>query len=223
MAVRVADDVRLLDPVFVLGFAALLFGVNITMIETLQPLLNDRFAQGSLMFSLQYGGLILALVLFASPFGTLGDRLGRRPFVVVAWLVLVPATFVQGFVVTSAGMLLTRLLQGLASAMAFAPAVALVGDVAERDGRGAGTQLAVFSMLLGVGLATGPLYSGFLVQFGYPVPFVTAAVLATVAGVLVYTQVPETHEAIVDGRMDDLWTRLRRRVRTGAVAAGRRE
>ena len=208
-----SDDAdRLLDPVFVGGLSALLFGINISMIETLQPMINERLAQGSFMFSLQYGGLILALVLFASPFGTLGDRFGRRPFIVGAWFILIPATFVQGYVVTSTGMLVTRLLQGVASAMAFAPAVAMVGDFAEQENAGVGTQLAVFSMLLGIGLSIGPLYSGFLVQFGYKVPFVTAAVLAALAAALVYTQIPETHEAIVDGRMDDLWTRLRRRL-----------
>lgn len=216
------DDGRTLDPVFVGGLSALLFGISISMIETLQPMINQRLAQGSFMFSLQYGGLILALVLFASPFGTLGDRFGRRPFILGAWFLLVPATAVQGFAVTSTGMLVTRLLQGIAAAMAFAPAVAMVGDFAEQENSGAGTQLAVFSMLLGIGLAVGPLYSGLLVQFGYPVPFVTAAALATAAAALVYTQIPETHEAIVDGRMDDLWTRLRSRVGAGTATTGRR-
>lgn len=214
-----SDDAdRLLDPVFVGGLSALLFGINISMVETLQPMINERLAQGSFMFSLQYGGLILALVLFASPFGTLGDRFGRRPFIVSAWFILVPATFVQGYVDTSIGMLVTRLLQGIASAMAFAPAIAMVGDFAEQENAGVGTQLAVFSMLLGIGLSVGPLYSGFLVQFGYEVPFVTAAVFAALAAALVYTQIPETHEAIVNGRMEDLCTRLRRRLSPDTTA-----
>lgn len=207
-------DGRLFDPVFVGGLTALVFGINISMIEPLQPMINDRLGQGSFLFSLQYGGLILVQVLLLSPFGRLGDRFGRRPFVVATWFVLVPATFAQGFVSTPAGMLATRLLQGFAAAMAFAPAVALVGDLAEREESGAGTQLALFSMLLGIGLAVGPMYSGFLVGFGYPVPFVTAALVAVLAGALVYTQIPETHAAIVDGEMDPLSVRLRERMRS---------
>lgn len=207
-----ASEETLLDPVVVGGLAALLFGICIAMIEPLSPIINERLDQTSFMFSLQYGIFILALVVFASPFGRLGDRFGRRPFIVAAWGILIPATIVQGYVTTSTGMLIARLGQGVAAAMAFAPAVAMVGDLAEREGTGVGTQLAVFSMLLGVGLAIGPAYSGFLVQYGFAVPFVTAAGLAVVAAVLVYTQIPETHTGIVNGEVDDIWTRLRSRL-----------
>jgi MFS family permease len=206
---------RVLDPVFVGGLAALLFGICIAMIEPLSPIINERLSQSSLMFSLQYGGLIVALVVFASPFGTLGDRYGRRPFIVGAWFVLVPATVVQGYVDSSVGLLAARLAQGFAAAMAFAPAIAMVGDFAEREDSGSGTQMAVFSMLLGIGLAVGPAFSGFLVEFGFAVPFVAAAVMAVFAAVLVYTQIPETHARIVSGDMDPLWTRLRRRAGLG--------
>lgn len=207
-----SDDAdRVLDPVFVGGLAALLFGICISMIEPLSPIINERFSQSSFMFSLQYGAFILALVVFASPFGTLGDRFGRRPFILGAWFILVPATVVQGYVDTSMGLLVARIAQGVAAAMAFAPAIAMVGDFAEREEAGSGTQMAVFSMLLGIGLSVGPAFSGFLVTYGFAVPFVAAGAMAVLAAVLVYTQIPETHARIVEGEMEPLWTRLRRR------------
>ena len=47
-------------------------------------------------------------------------------------------------------------------------------------------------MAFGSGVAFGPLLSGFLVAFGFVVPFAVGAALAAVGAVLVRTQVEET-------------------------------
>jgi MFS family permease len=47
-------------------------------------------------------------------------------------------------------------------------------------------------MGFGLGTAIGPLASGFLVRFGFVVPFAVGASLAAVALVVVYSQVQET-------------------------------
>jgi predicted MFS family arabinose efflux permease len=49
-------------------------------------------------------------------------------------------------------------------------------------------------MAFGLGVAIGPLTSGFLERFGFAVPFVAGAVLSAVALVVVYSQVGETLE-----------------------------
>lgn len=82
-----------------------------------------------------------------------------------------------------------RFAQGVAGAMVFTPALALAGDFAPEDG--SGSTLSVLTMAFGLGIAVGPLLSGFLVTFGFPVPFVIGAALASVGVVLVATQVEE--------------------------------
>lgn len=200
---EVAFEVRgrdqLLDPVFVLSVAAFFFGVTLTMIATIQPVINERLGQSSAWFGLQYSAFLVAMVLLSLPFGALSDRTGRRPWLLWAWLVLAPATLVQGFVTTPVQMLVARVGQGIASAMAFAPAVAMVGDHAVHTDTGAGSRLSMFTMFMGVGLATGPLVSGALVDFGYPVPFVFATALSAVGFVLVYAQTEETHREFRGG------------------------
>jgi MFS family permease len=47
-------------------------------------------------------------------------------------------------------------------------------------------------MAFGLGTALGPLLSGYLVRFGFVVPFAFGDALGLVALVLVYTQVEET-------------------------------
>jgi MFS family permease len=88
-------------------------------------------------------------------------------------------------------MLGARFLQGIAVALVFAPSLALAGDLA---GEGqSGTTLSVLTMSFGLGVAVGPLASGFLFNVGsFQTPFTVGAALAVLALVLTYTQVEET-------------------------------
>ncbi len=87
-------------------------------------------------------------------------------------------------------MVVARFVQGAAVAMVFAPSLALAGDLA---GEGeSGTTLSVLTMAFGLGVAVGPLVSGFLERFGFAVPFAFGAALAVVALVVTYSQVDET-------------------------------
>jgi MFS family permease len=93
-------------------------------------------------------------------------------------------------VTTSIGMLLTRIGQGIAGALVFAPGFALAGDIANQ--RDSGTKLSILAMSFGLGTALGPLMAGYLVRYGFITPFASGAVLATIGFGLVYTQVEET-------------------------------
>ncbi len=185
-----SESDTLLDPIFTLAVAGMFMAIAIGLIATLEPVINERLGQHTAWFGLQFGAFVLAQILLQIPIGAASDRWGRRPFVLLGLAVLVPATLAQGLVTTSWGMLLTRIGQGISGAMVFAPGLALAGDLA--DARNAGTKLSVLTMSFGLGTAIGPLAAGFLVRFGYPIPFVFGAALALVGVVLVYTQVEET-------------------------------
>jgi MFS family permease len=101
--------------------------------------------------------------------------------------------FAQGVVTDPLLMLGARFVQGVAVAFVFAPSLALAGDLA-REGQ-SGTQLSILTMAFGLGVALGPLVSGFLVSFGFLVPFAFGTGLAVLALALVFTQVEETIDA----------------------------
>lgn len=180
---------RLLDPIFTLGVSALFMAIAIGLIGTLEPIINDRLGQHTTWFGLQFGAFVLAQVVLQIPVGKASDRFGRRPFLLAGLAVLIPATFAQGFVTSSMGMLATRIGQGVAGALVFAPGLALAGDIAtDRD---SGSKLSVLTMSFGLGTAMGPLAAGALVGFGFVVPFAFGAGLAALGLVLVYSQVAE--------------------------------
>lgn len=182
----------LLDPVFTLGVASLFMAIGIALLSAIEPSVNTHLNQGATLFGIEFAAFVLVQVLVQTPIGRASDRYGRRPFILAGLVVLAPATVVQGLVVEPWQMIAARSLQGLAAAMVFAPALALAGDLA-REGT-SGTQLSVLTMAFGLGTALGPLASGFLIRYGYSIPFVFGGLLACLGIVLVYTQVQETIE-----------------------------
>jgi MFS family permease len=179
-----------LDPVFTLGVASFFMAVGIALFATLGGIVNERLAQDATMFGLQFAAFVLAQILLQAPIGRATDFFGRKPFIVLGMALLVPTTLVQGIVLDPWSMFAARFAQGVAGALVFAPALALAGDLAPA-GRSGGT-LSVLTMAFGFGVALGPLSSGFLVAFGFLVPFAFGAALAAVGAVLVWTQVEET-------------------------------
>lgn len=185
-----AADGRTLDPIFTLALAGLFMAIAIGLIAALEPIINERLNQHTTWFGIQFGAFVLSQVVLQLPVGKASDRWGRRPFLLVGLGILIPATLAQGMVTTSIGMLLTRIGQGIAGALVFAPGFALAGDIANT--RDSGTKLSMLTMSFGLGTALGPLTAGYLVRFGFMTPFAVAAGLATLGFGLVYTQVEET-------------------------------
>ena len=181
------------DPVFVLGVGTFFMATTIALFATLEGPVRARLDESTFLFSVQFAAVVIANVVFQVPVGRASDRYGRRPFILVGFLVLVPSVFAQGVVTTPTAMLAARFFQGVAVACVFAPALALAGDLA--GDRGSGTTLSVLTMAFGLGVALGPLASGVLFNVGgFAAPFTFGAVLAVLALVLTYSQVEDTLE-----------------------------
>jgi len=180
-----------LDPVFVLGVGTFLMATTIALFATLEGPIRTRLGESTFMFSVQFAAVVIANVMFQVPIGRASDRIGRRPFVVAGFAVLVPSVYAQGIVMNPWLMLGARFVQGIAVALVFAPSLALAGDLA--SDRGSGTTLSVLTMAFGLGVAAGPLASGVLYNLGgFSTPFTVGAVLAVAALGLTYWQVEET-------------------------------
>jgi len=186
----------LLDSVFVLGVGTFFMATTIALFATLEGPIRARLDEGTFLFSVQFAAVVIANVVLQVPVGRASDTYGRRPFLLAGFVILVPAVFAQGVLHDPYLMLGARLLQGVAVAFVFAPALALAGDLA---GEGqSGTTLSVLTMAFGLGVAVGPLASGFLYNVGqFSTPFTFGTVLSLAALVLVYTQVEES--LIADG------------------------
>ncbi|PSQ70100.1 MAG: MFS transporter [Bacteroidetes bacterium QH_2_64_26] len=183
-----------LDTIFALGLATLVMAACMALLSAIEPEVNARLGQGPFLFAVEFVALIAALAAVQPIVGRASDRLGRKPFILIGLLALIPTTLLQGLVQSPWQMIGMRVLQGVAGALVFAPALALAGDHTEEGQSGA--QLAVLTVSFGLGISAGQLVAGFFVQFGFVVPFVVGSVCAAAGAVLVLTQVEASEQAL---------------------------
>lgn len=180
---------KLFNPIFTLGVISLLMAACIALLAPIEPIVNERLNQGPFLFAVEFAAFIGTQALVQPLLGTLSDSYGRKRFIVWGLIGLIPATLLQGIVIAPWQMIVARLLQGVTAAMVFAPALALAGDLAKKGQ--AGSQLSILTVSFGLGIAFGQFISGFLVEYGYFVPFGAGATLAGLGLLLVYTQVDD--------------------------------
>ena len=130
-----------------------------------------------------FAGFNLIYGLASSPFGRLSDRFGKRPLIVIGWLIYAGTYlgFARATGLVAVGLLLIP--YGLYYALTEGVGRALIADVAPSGSRGAafgifGGANGAAALLASVG--AGALYA----RFGPPTPFYIGAGLAGVAAVL---------------------------------------
>ncbi|MGH7571759.1 MAG: MFS transporter [Gemmatimonadota bacterium] len=173
-----------------LGVAMFVMAADIAMMATLENEFNARLGQTAIGFGLAFSALTGSRLLFQIPLGSLSDRVGRRPLVIAGLLVLAPATATLGLVATTVQLVGARFAQGVATAAVAAPAFAMGADLSWEGGEA--RQLSVLTMGFGLGIAAGPLISGFLSLHGFELPFLVGAAMALAAAGVVWRWVPET-------------------------------
>ena len=141
------------------------------------------------MFALTRTGL-------ATIFGSLSDRYGRKKLIVYGFLfyAVVMSTFAVAQNVSH--LFILRGLQGVASAMVWPSAQAVVADSTEPKERG--RAMAYFSAAWQVSMIVSPAFGGFLAQlYGYRAPFlITGGVMLPIA-LLIQFYVSETIKSSV--------------------------
>ena len=181
---------RLFDPIFALALATLIMSIGFSLLAPIETQTNTRLSQGPFLFSIEFTAMVAALALAQPIVGRLSDKFGRRIFIVLGLVCLIPFTLAQGFSTEPWHMITARALQGVSASMVFAPALALAGDLAEKGQ--AGSQLSLLTMAFGIGISIGSLLAGYTVRFGYLTPFAVGAFMAAVGVFIVSTQVPKT-------------------------------
>jgi MFS family permease len=140
-----------------LPFYAVSFGASATQV-------------GSLVSTYAFFQLIAGPIL-----GRMSDRAGRKPLLIVSQI----GTFIGFLILAGAQSLwvvfLSRIIDG-ATAGNLSLAQAYIADVTEPQDRA--KSFAVIGIAFGIGFLIGPGISGFLAQYGYVYPILTAAGLS---------------------------------------------
>ena len=155
--------------------------MGIGLIIPVMPDLLQEIEGGDLGNAAIWGGILATVFaimqfIFGPTIGSLSDRFGRRPILLVSLVIIAVDFIVMGLAHSVWLLVLTRVIGGIAAATQ-ATAAAFISDISTAENRSA--NFGILGASFGVGFILGPLMGGFLGEFGLRVPFFAAAGLAT--------------------------------------------
>ena len=159
-------------PIFLIVLVDVL---GLTIILPLLPFYAQSFGASATQVGLLVSTYAFCQLIAGPILGKLSDHSGRKLWLIVSQI----GTFIGFLVLASAGSLwvvfLSRVIDGL-TAGNLSLAQAYIADVTEAKDRA--KSFAVIGIAFGIGFLIGPGVSGFLAQYGYVYPILTAAGLS---------------------------------------------
>src|SRR4051794_19364134 len=179
--------------------AVLAINLDTTIVNVALPSISRELDAGTRQlqwvvdaYNLAFAGLVLAA-------GSLSDRFGRRPALIVG-LVGFALASAAGALVTSGGALVAaRFAMGTFAALIFPTTLSIISNTF-RERRERAAALGIWGAVVGLGVAMGPITGGVLLeQFYWGSVFWALVPLALVTAVAAYLFVPESRDPSVPG------------------------
>lgn len=181
-------------PLIVIYAAIVLDAVGIGLIFPILPaLLSEVTHAGNVA---PYIGIMTALYaavqfVFAPVLGSLSDRIGRRPVLLISLLGAAINYLLLAFAGSLWLLFAGRAIAGLTSANV-SVATAYITDITEEDQRA--RRFGLFNAMFGIGFIIGPVLGGTLGDSWLRLPFIAAAVLNGVNLMIALVMLPESRE-----------------------------
>lgn len=181
-------------PITFILITMLLDSMGVGLIFPVMPDLIQEVHGGDISNAAIWGG-VLATVFAAMQFlfgpflGSISDRYGRRPVLLLALGAMAIDYLVMAQAWTIWLLLLGRMIGGVTAAT-HATATAYMADISKPEDKAA--NFGLIGAAFGMGFVLGPLLGGILGQWGTRAPFYAAAALAVLNFGLGYFVLPET-------------------------------
>lgn len=168
--------------------------IGISLILPIMPTLLQEVGGFALSNAAFWGSILTAVFavmqfLFGPFLGSLSDRFGRRPILLISLSVMALDYIVMAVAHTYWLLFLGRLIGGITAATP-ATTAAVMADISTPEEKA--VRFGLFGAAFGIGFILGPPLGGFLADFGTRAPFYAAAVLVGATAILGYFVMPET-------------------------------
>lgn len=168
--------------------------IGIGLIFPVMPDLMKEVTGGNLAQSAVWGGVLatsfaIMQFLFGPVMGSLSDRYGRRPILLISLGAMGIDYLAMAMAPTILLLLIARIISGIASAT-YATATAYIADITPPEDRA--RRFGLIGAGFGVGFVAGPLIGGLLAGIDIRAPFYAAAAMALVNLVFGLFVLPET-------------------------------
>jgi DHA1 family tetracycline resistance protein-like MFS transporter len=168
--------------------------MGIGLIMPVMPDLIREIDGGDIGEAALWGGILATIFavmqfLFGPTIGSLSDRYGRRPVLLIS-LVIMAFDYVLMAVAGTIWLLIIGRIIGGITAATQSTAAAYMADISKPEEKAA--NFGLIGAAFGVGFVLGPLIGGVLAEYGTRAPFWAAAFLAMANAVFGYFVLPET-------------------------------
>lgn len=168
--------------------------IGIGLIFPVMPDLIEAVTGGGLSQAALWGGLLstsfaVMQFLFGPIVGSLSDRFGRRPVLLISLGVMAAGYVGMALAVTVWMLLATRIVAGIAAAT-HSTATAFIADITPPEDRG--RRFGLIGAAFGTGFVLGPLIGGLLASIDLHLPFYAAGGLALANMIFGLIVLPET-------------------------------
>jgi len=170
--------------VLTLFFTMIVVMLGFGMIIPIMPFYIKSFgASGSALGTLMaiYGAMQL---IFAPLWGSLSDRYGRKPILMIGVLGNAIAQLIFGLSTELWMLFAARALSGILSSATLPTAMAYIGDITSPEQRGG--KMGMIGAAMGIGMVIGPGAGGWLAERSLSLPFFLASALSFLALILIF-------------------------------------
>ena len=140
-----------------------------------------------LLVGMVVGGYALTQALFQVPFGTMSDKIGRKPTLLVGLIIFLVGSIICAYSTDIYTLMLGRFLQGAGAIGSVI--TAMISDLVEEEVRGKAMAImgATIAMSFALAMGLGPVIGA---SYGVDTLFLITAVLSIFAMILLFTKVP---------------------------------
>jgi DHA1 family multidrug resistance protein-like MFS transporter len=174
----------------VLSFALVVVMLGFGMVIPIFPFFIERMGAGGSAFGLLVAIAAFTELIFGPFWGSLSDRTGRKPILVIGMLGFGLSMLLFGLSTQLWMLFVFRALSGVLSSATISPAMAYIGDSTPERERAGG--MGALGAAAGLGLILGPALGGLLAGDSLARPFFLAAGLSVVAALLLVLLLPES-------------------------------
>ena len=174
----------------ILFFTLVVNMLGFGMIIPIIPFYIESFGASGSELGMLMASFAVMQFIFSPIWGSLSDRYGRKPFIVLGVVGNGIAMLFMGLSTQLWMLFASRALSGILSSATLPTAMAYIGDSTSDENRGGG--MGVIGAAMGMGMVIGPGLGGWLAGSSLSMPFYVAAALSLVALIFVLLVLPES-------------------------------
>ncbi len=174
---------------YILTFVLFVVMLGYGIILPILPFYIENMGAGGTELGLLVASYALMRLICGPIWGSLSDRIGRKPVLIVGILGYAVTMVWFGLAAQLWMLFAARILSGILSSATAPTTMAYISDSTPEEGRGAG--MGLLGAAGGIGTIMGPVFAGFLAQKSLSTPFFAAAGLSLLSLLLALVFLPE--------------------------------